>query len=175
MLKICNLMPQDTGIYTCVAMNEHGSSSSSASIKVQGGDPLFLTSAVCSWLTCSPAPLFGCRYPSSPGEARGSGGEQHGGDGALAPAGFNHPQHHQQLHGGVQAGRCARRPFRIKPFSLYKLNFGWFLFPLAPRLVAMATGGQQQGGVRSDRCSDSRRPLSVQGAGLQHVGDRPAV
>ncbi|XP_023806918.1 kalirin isoform X2 [Oryzias latipes] len=36
LLKICNLMPQDTGIYTCVAMNEHGSSSSSASIKVQG-------------------------------------------------------------------------------------------------------------------------------------------
>ncbi|KAF6723388.1 Kalirin [Oryzias melastigma] len=34
LLKICNLMPQDTGIYTCVAMNEHGSSSSSASIKV---------------------------------------------------------------------------------------------------------------------------------------------
>ncbi|XP_051564019.1 kalirin-like isoform X2 [Myxocyprinus asiaticus] len=35
-LKICNLMPQDTGIYTCVAVNEHGTSSSSASIKVQG-------------------------------------------------------------------------------------------------------------------------------------------
>ncbi|XP_054643386.1 kalirin isoform X3 [Dunckerocampus dactyliophorus] len=36
LLKICNLMPQDTGIYTCVAVNEHGSASSSASIKVQG-------------------------------------------------------------------------------------------------------------------------------------------
>ncbi|TMS06560.1 Kalirin [Larimichthys crocea] len=36
LLKICNLMPQDTGIYTCVAVNDHGSSSSSASIKVQG-------------------------------------------------------------------------------------------------------------------------------------------
>uniref|UniRef100_A0A8C9VF91 non-specific serine/threonine protein kinase n=1 Tax=Scleropages formosus TaxID=113540 RepID=A0A8C9VF91_SCLFO len=35
-LKICNLMPQDTGIYTCVAVNDHGSASSSASIKVQG-------------------------------------------------------------------------------------------------------------------------------------------
>ncbi|XP_056611720.1 kalirin isoform X2 [Triplophysa dalaica] len=35
-LKICNLMPQDTGIYTCVAVNEHGTASSSASIKVQG-------------------------------------------------------------------------------------------------------------------------------------------
>ncbi|XP_077472527.1 kalirin isoform X3 [Stigmatopora argus] len=35
-LKIYNLMPQDTGIYTCVAINEHGSASSSASIKVQG-------------------------------------------------------------------------------------------------------------------------------------------
>lgn len=29
-------MPQDTGIYTCVAVNDHGSASSSASIKVQG-------------------------------------------------------------------------------------------------------------------------------------------
>ncbi|XP_060908991.1 kalirin-like isoform X2 [Labrus mixtus] len=36
LLKICNLMPQDTGIYTCVAVNDHGSTSSSASIKVQG-------------------------------------------------------------------------------------------------------------------------------------------
>lgn len=36
LLKICNLMPQDTGIYTCVAVNSHGTSSSSASIKVQG-------------------------------------------------------------------------------------------------------------------------------------------
>uniref|UniRef100_A0A8D0CMK3 non-specific serine/threonine protein kinase n=1 Tax=Scleropages formosus TaxID=113540 RepID=A0A8D0CMK3_SCLFO len=37
LLKICNLMPQDTGIYTCVAVNDHGTASSSASIKVQGG------------------------------------------------------------------------------------------------------------------------------------------
>ncbi|XP_039613341.1 kalirin isoform X3 [Polypterus senegalus] len=36
LLKICNLIPQDTGIYTCVAVNDHGSASSSASIKVQG-------------------------------------------------------------------------------------------------------------------------------------------
>ncbi|KAM9341804.1 kalirin [Pholidichthys leucotaenia] len=36
LLKICNLMPQDTGIYTCIAVNDHGSASSSASIKVQG-------------------------------------------------------------------------------------------------------------------------------------------
>ncbi|XP_035392161.1 kalirin isoform X1 [Electrophorus electricus] len=36
LLKICNLMPQDTGIYTCVAVNDHGTASSSASIKVQG-------------------------------------------------------------------------------------------------------------------------------------------
>ncbi|KAG2459312.1 KALRN protein, partial [Polypterus senegalus] len=35
LLKICNLIPQDTGIYTCVAVNDHGSASSSASIKVQ--------------------------------------------------------------------------------------------------------------------------------------------
>uniref|UniRef100_A0A8C9XG71 non-specific serine/threonine protein kinase n=1 Tax=Sander lucioperca TaxID=283035 RepID=A0A8C9XG71_SANLU len=39
LLKICNLMPQDTGIYTCVAVNDHGSASSSASIKVQGNTP----------------------------------------------------------------------------------------------------------------------------------------
>ncbi|MGH0162186.1 UNVERIFIED_CONTAM: hypothetical protein FKN15_042395 [Acipenser sinensis] len=36
LLKICNLMPQDTGIYTCVAVNQYGTASSSASIKVQG-------------------------------------------------------------------------------------------------------------------------------------------
>uniref|UniRef100_A0AAY4EBG9 non-specific serine/threonine protein kinase n=1 Tax=Denticeps clupeoides TaxID=299321 RepID=A0AAY4EBG9_9TELE len=35
LLKICNLLPQDTGIYTCVAVNDHGTASSSASIKVQ--------------------------------------------------------------------------------------------------------------------------------------------
>uniref|UniRef100_A0A803TPF8 Kalirin n=1 Tax=Anolis carolinensis TaxID=28377 RepID=A0A803TPF8_ANOCA len=35
-LKICNLMPQDSGIYTCVATNELGSASTSATIKVQG-------------------------------------------------------------------------------------------------------------------------------------------
>lgn len=29
-------MPQDTGIYTCIAINDHGTASSSASIKVQG-------------------------------------------------------------------------------------------------------------------------------------------
>jgi len=36
MLKICNVMPQDSGIYTCVATNEHGTASTSATIKVQG-------------------------------------------------------------------------------------------------------------------------------------------
>uniref|UniRef100_A0A4W5Q235 non-specific serine/threonine protein kinase n=1 Tax=Hucho hucho TaxID=62062 RepID=A0A4W5Q235_9TELE len=41
LLKICNLMPQDTGIYTCVAVNDHGTASSSASIKVQGSQQQF--------------------------------------------------------------------------------------------------------------------------------------
>ncbi|XP_032045750.1 kalirin isoform X10 [Aythya fuligula] len=35
-LKICNVMPQDSGIYTCVAVNEHGTASTSATVKVQG-------------------------------------------------------------------------------------------------------------------------------------------
>ncbi|XP_015261093.1 PREDICTED: kalirin-like, partial [Gekko japonicus] len=35
-LKICNVMPQDSGIYTCVATNELGTASTSATIKVQG-------------------------------------------------------------------------------------------------------------------------------------------
>uniref|UniRef100_A0A670IBM6 non-specific serine/threonine protein kinase n=1 Tax=Podarcis muralis TaxID=64176 RepID=A0A670IBM6_PODMU len=34
-LKICNVMPQDSGIYTCVATNELGTASTSATIKVQ--------------------------------------------------------------------------------------------------------------------------------------------
>lgn len=35
-LKICNLMPQDSGIYTCIATNDHGTTSTSATVKVQG-------------------------------------------------------------------------------------------------------------------------------------------
>ncbi|XP_075466191.1 kalirin-like [Ascaphus truei] len=35
-LRICNLMPQDSGIYTCVAGNELGVATTSATIKVQG-------------------------------------------------------------------------------------------------------------------------------------------
>ncbi|XP_006869433.1 PREDICTED: kalirin [Chrysochloris asiatica] len=35
-LKICNLMPQDSGIYTCLATNDHGTTSTSATVKVQG-------------------------------------------------------------------------------------------------------------------------------------------
>ncbi|MEE6527083.1 hypothetical protein FKM82_028177, partial [Ascaphus truei] len=34
-LRICNLMPQDSGIYTCVAGNELGVATTSATIKVQ--------------------------------------------------------------------------------------------------------------------------------------------
>ncbi|XP_008302104.1 kalirin-like [Stegastes partitus] len=53
LLKVCNLMPQDTGIYTCVAVNDHGSASSSASIKVQGELHLHLQREVTT--TCIPA------------------------------------------------------------------------------------------------------------------------
>uniref|UniRef100_A0A8C5QUW3 non-specific serine/threonine protein kinase n=1 Tax=Leptobrachium leishanense TaxID=445787 RepID=A0A8C5QUW3_9ANUR len=35
-LRICNLMPQDSGIYTCVATNDLGIASTSATVKVQG-------------------------------------------------------------------------------------------------------------------------------------------
>lgn len=48
LLKICNVMPQDTGIYTCVAVNDHGSASSSASIKVQGLPPFTVGKVVIS-------------------------------------------------------------------------------------------------------------------------------
>lgn len=127
LLKICNLMPQDTGIYTCVAVNDHGSASSSASIKVQGnGTWIQLRFAIfkqerwsatrhveqLSWF-CEILVLkivFGTppprRYPSSPGAARGAGSQQHGGDGPLASSGFVRSLCSQQLHCGVQAGRC---------------------------------------------------------------------
>uniref|UniRef100_A0A8C9VFA4 non-specific serine/threonine protein kinase n=1 Tax=Scleropages formosus TaxID=113540 RepID=A0A8C9VFA4_SCLFO len=37
-LKICNLMPQDTGIYTCVAVNDHGSTGEGFEKRVQWKD-----------------------------------------------------------------------------------------------------------------------------------------
>uniref|UniRef100_A0A8C9XEM8 non-specific serine/threonine protein kinase n=1 Tax=Sander lucioperca TaxID=283035 RepID=A0A8C9XEM8_SANLU len=43
LLKICNLMPQDTGIYTCVAVNDHGSASSSNLFLENSSISVFLT------------------------------------------------------------------------------------------------------------------------------------
>uniref|UniRef100_A0A803TLG6 non-specific serine/threonine protein kinase n=1 Tax=Anolis carolinensis TaxID=28377 RepID=A0A803TLG6_ANOCA len=48
-LKICNLMPQDSGIYTCVATNELGSASTSATIKVQGNGFYHPDGATITW------------------------------------------------------------------------------------------------------------------------------
>ncbi|TSM68899.1 Kalirin [Bagarius yarrelli] len=71
LLKICNLMPQDTGIYTCTAINDHGTVSSSASIKVQGvpatparpvAQEASSTAVVVHWLP--PASLGNCAITS---------------------------------------------------------------------------------------------------------------
>ncbi|XP_053482979.1 kalirin [Ictalurus furcatus] len=71
LLKICNLMPQDTGIYTCIAINDHGTASSSASIKVQGvpaaparpvAQEASSTAVVVHWLP--PASLGNCAITS---------------------------------------------------------------------------------------------------------------
>uniref|UniRef100_A0A4W3IS77 non-specific serine/threonine protein kinase n=1 Tax=Callorhinchus milii TaxID=7868 RepID=A0A4W3IS77_CALMI len=71
MLKICNIMPQDSGIYSCLAVNETGSASSSATIKVQGvpaapGRPLAQerssSSVILRWLP--PASTGNCTISS---------------------------------------------------------------------------------------------------------------
>lgn len=108
LLKICNVMPQDTGIYTCVAVNDHGSSSSSASIKVQG----LITIPVGLWFRALSLPLkqhllcSSCRYPSSPWEACGPGGQHLSSDGPLGPSSFIYSLRCQQLLCGVQTGGC---------------------------------------------------------------------
>lgn len=49
--------------------------------------------------------VLACRYPSSPSETCGSGGQQHSGDDPLAAPTFICPLYCQQLHCGVQTGR----------------------------------------------------------------------
>ncbi|XP_043549661.1 kalirin isoform X2 [Chiloscyllium plagiosum] len=80
MLKICNIMPQDSGIYSCQAMNEMGSTSSSATIKVQGvpaapGRPIAQersnSSVILRWLP--PASTGNCTISSYTVEYREEG------------------------------------------------------------------------------------------------------
>lgn len=107
LLKVCNLMPQDTGIYTCVAVNNHGSASSSASIKVQGrcltSSNIFFPQLL-YWQFSLIFFFSPCRYPSSPWEASGAGGQQHSGHGALATPSFICSLLCEQLHCGVPTG-----------------------------------------------------------------------
>ncbi|XP_038645451.1 kalirin isoform X7 [Scyliorhinus canicula] len=80
MLKICNIMPQDSGIYSCLAVNEIGSTSSSATIKVQGvpaapGRPIAQersnSSVILRWLP--PASTGNCTISSYTVEYREEG------------------------------------------------------------------------------------------------------
>ncbi|XP_067891439.1 kalirin isoform X5 [Heterodontus francisci] len=80
MLKICNIMPQDSGIYSCLAVNEIGSTLSSATIKVQGvpaapGRPIAQersnSSVILRWLP--PASTGNCTISSYTVEYREEG------------------------------------------------------------------------------------------------------
>ncbi|XP_059822545.1 kalirin isoform X4 [Hypanus sabinus] len=80
MLKICNIMPQDSGIYSCVAVNEIGTASSSATVKVQGvpaapGRPIAQersnSSVILRWLP--PASTGNCTISSYTVEYREEG------------------------------------------------------------------------------------------------------
>lgn len=115
-----------------------------------------------------------CRNPSSPRQTCGPGGQQLGGDGPLAAAGFIRSLCCQQLHCGVQTGRYMwKQPDYYFKCAVTKLETKPFFSSL--RLVAVAAGGRQQRGVRSDRRSDPRRSLPVQSASLQPLGGRPAI
>ncbi|XP_053326998.1 kalirin isoform X2 [Spea bombifrons] len=81
-LKICNLMPQDSGIYTCVATNDLGATSTSATIKVQGvpGAPIqpvaqerSSTSVILRWLP--PASTGNCTISGYTAEYKEEGSQ----------------------------------------------------------------------------------------------------
>ncbi|NWR26666.1 KALRN protein, partial [Tachuris rubrigastra] len=71
-LKICNLMPQDSGIYTCVATNEHGTASTSATIKVQGSVPAAPNRPIAQERSCTSV-ILRWLPPSSTGNCTISG------------------------------------------------------------------------------------------------------
>ena len=102
-------MPQDTGIYTCVAVNDHGSASSSASIKVQGEgegcEGPKATQALAGRPSGTDVFLSHARHPSSPCAASGAAGQQHSGDRPLAPPSQLGQLCRFQLHCGVPTGR----------------------------------------------------------------------
>lgn len=180
LLKICNVMPQDTGIYTCVAVNDHGSASSSASIKVQGPIPI----SVGLWFrpfqdlwssTCFVRPAG---IPAAPGrpvaqEASISAVMVHWAPPALSTHCAVSSYSVEYRQEGVCVCVYGNRGRDILCRNLSN-GFNCFL-SLPVRLVAVAAGGQQQGGVRSDRRSHPRGALPVQGTSIQPLGCRPAV
>uniref|UniRef100_A0A6I8PGU4 non-specific serine/threonine protein kinase n=1 Tax=Ornithorhynchus anatinus TaxID=9258 RepID=A0A6I8PGU4_ORNAN len=70
-LKICNLMPQDSGVYTCIATNDHGTASTSATVKVQGV-PAAPTRPIAQERSCSSV-LLHWQPPPSTGNCTISG------------------------------------------------------------------------------------------------------
>lgn len=181
LLKICNLMPQDTGIYTCVAVNDHGSASSSASIKVQGSceigavpESIFSPNGGGG----SPTVCLCCLPPAGIPAAPGRPVAQEASSSAVMvhwppPASSAHCAVSSYAVEYRQEGVCVWKQMH---YLVLKVRWDQRCYsPLALRLVALAAGGQQPRGVRSDRHADPRRSLPVQGASLQPLGARPPV